>query len=113
VLIVLDAVHQEIPDTPPGSQPVYVAPPPPTTGDAEVATPAAQGAAAGTEADRLKAAYKASGDAQGHTFGEDAPHSKPPDFTKLPGTGTGPAAKPAAPATKDTAPASKRPGGGQ
>ena len=118
VLIVLDAVHQEIPNTPPGSQPVYVAPPPPTTGDAEVATPAAQGAAAGTEADRLKAAYKASGDAQGHTFGEDAPHSKPPDFTKVPGAGTGPAAKgPApptpAPANKGTAPEQKQPGGGQ
>ena len=116
VLIVLDAVHQEIPDTPPGSQPVYVAPP--VTGDAEVATPAAQGAAASTEADRLKAAYKASGDAQGHIFGEDAPHSKPPDFTKMPGAGTGPAPKapaPAspAPATKGTAPQQKWPGGGQ
>jgi rod shape-determining protein MreC len=117
VLIVLDAVHQDIPDTPPGSQPVYVAPPPPTTGDTEVAAPAAQGATAGTEADRLKAAYKAAGDAQNHTFGEDAPHSKPPDFTKLPGTG--PAAKGAAPlppapaATKDTAPEQKRPGGGR
>ena len=118
VLIVLDSVHQEIPDTPPGSQPVYVAPPPPATGDAEVSLPAAQGAAAGTEADRLKAAYKASGDAQGHTFGDDAPHSKPPDFTRLPGAGTGPPAKapaPAnpAPATKDTAPETKRPGGGR
>jgi rod shape-determining protein MreC len=113
VLIVLDSVHQEIPDTPPGRQPVYVAPPPPTTGDAETPTPAPQGVTAGTEADRLKAAYKASGDAQGHTFGEDAPHSKPPDFTKLPGAGMGPAAKAPAPATKDTAPEQKRPGGGQ
>ena len=109
VLIVLDSVHQEIPDTPPGSQPVYVAPPPPATGNAEIAAPAAPG----TEADRVKAAYKASGDAQGHTFGEDAPHSKPPDFTKLPGAGTGPPAKAPAPSTKDTAPAQKRPGGAQ
>jgi rod shape-determining protein MreC len=117
VLIVLDAVHQEIPDTPPGSQPVYVAPPA-TGGDTGIAAPAPQGAAAGTDADRLKAAYKSSGDAQGHTFGEDAPHSKPPDFTKLPGAGAGPAAKAPtlpnpAPAAKDTAPRQKRPGAGQ
>jgi len=120
VLIVLDSVHQEIPDTPPGNQPVYVAPAPPASGDAEIATPAAQGVAAGTDADRLKAAYKAAGDAQGHTFGEDAPHSKPPDFTKLAGPGaatksTAPANPPATKgtaATKSTAPP-VQPGGGQ
>jgi rod shape-determining protein MreC len=137
VLIVLDAVHQAIPDMPPGSQPVYVAPPPPASVQAEAASSAAAPAPAGTEADRVKAAYKASGDAQGHTFGEDGPHSKPPDFTKLPAAGANPAppatkgtvsgTKGTAPAAKGTAPAAKgtaapatdtgtnqkRPGGGQ
>jgi rod shape-determining protein MreC len=116
VLIVLDSVHQEIPDMPPGSQQVYVAPPPPAKGEAPAAAAGGQGAAAGTEADRLKAAYKAVGDAQNHTFGEDGPRSKPPDFTKLPMPGaTVKSTAPPVPAApkKDSAPLTKPPGGGQ
>ena len=91
VLILLDPVHQDIPATPVAGQPVYIAPPPPSaaagnTGTEAAATP--QTAPAGTEADKLRSVYKAAGDAQGHTFGEGLPGSKPPDFTKLPGQGT-------------------------
>jgi rod shape-determining protein MreC len=90
VLIILSGVHQEIPDTPPpGNQPVYIAPPPPGAG----ATPdtGATGATgnSGTAADKLRARYKAIGDAQNHVFGEGLPGSKPPNFNlALPSTGS-------------------------
>jgi rod shape-determining protein MreC len=91
VLIILESVHQLIPDTPPAHQPVYIAPAPPASAPA---TPEAGAAtqpagaqpspAAGTEADKLRQVYKSVGDAQNHTFGVGAPGSKPPDFTRLP-----------------------------
>jgi rod shape-determining protein MreC len=111
VLIILSGVHEEIPDTPPGNQPVYIAPAPPeaikssaaTDGNAApstVATGAATGATTGvtepsTEADRLRAHYKALGDAQNHVFGENLPGAKPPNFNLvLPPGGAKPAAAP-------------------
>jgi rod shape-determining protein MreC len=88
VLIILSGVHEEIPETPPGNQPVYVAPPPPEAvrssaaaqGTAAAAGDTAVAAAPSTEADRLRAHYKAVGDAQNHVFGEGLPGSKPPNF---------------------------------
>lgn len=99
VLILIQGVHQDIPDQPPVNQPVYIAPPPP----AEAQTAAAQPAPVGTEADKLRAEYKAIGDAQNHKFGEGTPGSKPPDFNlKLPppgqAAGNTAAAKPGVPA---------------
>jgi rod shape-determining protein MreC len=104
VLILVQGVHQEIPDAAPVSQPVYIAPAPPgasvsldgqppdaASPTASPAAPAASGASSGTEADRLRSIYKATGDAQKHTFGEGLPGAKPPDFTKLPPVGTVPA----------------------
>jgi len=101
MLIILSGVHQEIPDTPPGNQPVYIAPAPPdatkTTGaaDASGAPAAASGATApATEADRLRAHYKALGDAQNHVFGENLPGQKPPNFNlALPPAGAQPPVK--------------------
>lgn len=86
VLILVQGVHQEIPDTPPGYQPVYIAPPPPVGSEGKAAvTPAgAAGAVSGTEADRLRTQYRAIGDAQGHKFGEGLPGQKPPDFNRPP-----------------------------
>jgi rod shape-determining protein MreC len=85
VLIVVEGAHQAIPDTPPVSQPVYIAPAPPgspgaAAGQAVEPTPGATG----TEADRLRAIYKAAAEAQKHTFGEGGPGIKLPDFTRLP-----------------------------
>jgi rod shape-determining protein MreC len=97
VLIVLNGVHQEIPKTPPSNQPVYIAPPVAPTGSTDSGATGSTGATAGagTEADRLRARYKAIGDAQNHIFGEGLPGSKPPNFN-LPAGGstgaTGPAA---------------------
>jgi rod shape-determining protein MreC len=107
VLIILSGVHEEIPDTPPGNQPVYIAPAPPEAVKSSAATDGnaapptvATGAATGvtepsTEADRLRAHYKALGDAQNHVFGENLPGAKPPNFNLvLPPGGTKPAAAP-------------------
>jgi len=113
VLILVQGVHQAIPDTLPVSQPVYIAPAPPGANgtaegqppDAAAASAAAgaapPGASSGTEADKLRSIYKATGEAQKHTFGEGLPGTKPPDFTKLPPAGTAPASpNPAPPPVK-------------
>jgi len=103
VLIVVAGVHQEIPDKPPVTQPVYIAPPPPTVAanatQQDGAVPLAPG---GTEADKLRQQYKAIGDAQNHKFGEGEPGTLPPDFTKLGQASAAP--KPAPAATGPSAP---------
>ncbi len=75
VLILLEGIHQTIPDEHLTGQPVYIAPAPPGT-----EAPVEAGTSSGTEADKLRAHYKAVGDAQNHKFGEGLPGSKPPDF---------------------------------
>lgn len=114
VLIILSGVHEEIPTAPPGNQPVYIAPAPPeavkSPGAADGSAPPAEapGNAPSTEADRLRAHYKAVGDAQNHVFGEGLPGSKPPNFNlPLPPAGAKPAATP--PSAK---PPATPPGGG-
>ena len=81
VLIIVEGVHQEIPDTPPGFQPMYIAPPPP--GESNPAGTSVAPGTPGTEADRLHSAYKTLGEQQGHTFGDNSVGQKPPDFTKV------------------------------
>lgn len=83
VLILIEGVHQTIPTEQVAGQPIYIAPPAP--GSADTGAAVLQPNSAGTEADRLRARYKAIGDAQNHKFGEGIPGSKPPDFNaKLP-----------------------------
>jgi rod shape-determining protein MreC len=103
VLILLEGVHMEVPDTPPTGQPVYVGPAAPSAPavpgpNGEVLPPKPTGP--GTAADGLKSQYKASGDAQNHTFGVGEPGSKPPDFTKLGQPIPATPGKPAAPPPK-------------
>lgn len=85
VLILIDGVHQEIPKERLASQPVYIAP-----AEADDTQAAVQPAGT-TDADKLRAQYKAIGDAQGHKFGEGLPGSKPPDFNLKPAAGATPA----------------------
>ena len=85
VLILIETVHQTVPNEQTASQPIYIAPAPP---DAAAAAQPTQ-PVTGTEADRMRAQYKAIGDAQGHKFGEGAPGSKPPDFNLKPPAITG------------------------
>jgi len=101
VLIILDGVHQDIPDTPmAGLQPIYIAPPVPGESNNPAGSGAGPGAPA-TEADRLHSAYKNLGEQQGHTFGDNSVGQKPPDFTKV---GTPVVLPPAATPPKTTPP---------
>ncbi len=95
VLIMVQGVHQPIPELQPANTPVYLGPPPPSVSGQQPSEPAAP---AGTDADRLRKRYQQIGEAQGHKFGEGLPGSKPPDFNLKPQpAGTPPAA--AAPPT--------------
>jgi rod shape-determining protein MreC len=100
VLIVLEGVHQQIPEMPSANTPVRLQSPPPAD-SAPAATPTA--VAPGTDADRLRDRYKSLGAAQGHTFGEGLPGSKPPDFN-APLPAAAPAPKPTPPPTVPATP---------
>ena len=103
VLIILEGVHQEIPDVKTAATPIYLAPPPP---NAAAAAPAQTDAAGGqkanpglaTDADRMREHLKELGDAQGHKFGDNPPGTKPMDFNLQPAQK--PAPKPTPPAPK-------------
>ena len=89
VLIILEGVHQEIPDIKTAAAPIYLAPPPPTEG---AAAPPQTGATGGpnansglaTDADKMREHYKEIGDAQGHKFGDNPPGTKAVDFNLQP-----------------------------
>jgi rod shape-determining protein MreC len=83
VLIVLQGVHQEVPGGEIAS-PAYNILPAPTEAAAQTPEGAPQPGALATDADRLRAIYKDVGIAQKHTYGEGAPGTKPPDFSKIP-----------------------------
>jgi rod shape-determining protein MreC len=95
LLIILQGVHQEIPEAAPPNQPVYLTPsvPPVAQAPGEAGTqPPAGTPAVGTEADKVRTFYKAVGEAQNHTYGTGVPGSKAPDFNmKLPGANGTPA----------------------
>jgi rod shape-determining protein MreC len=106
LLIVLQGVHQQIPEGEMAAPGYKILPLPAD----EAATPDAPPADAGgpppflvTDADRLREQYKQAGQAQNHVFGEGLPGSKPPDFTKIPGL-RGAGSAPAAAAPKTTLP---------
>jgi len=95
VLIVLEGVHQAIPEVPPANAPVYLGTPPPAAPGEQAVQPAGP---PGTDADKLLQKYQRIGAAENHKFGEGAPGTKPPDFNiKLPppgAEGTGAASPP-------------------
>ena len=118
VLILVEGVHQAIPDTPPMNQSVFIGSPPPagTVKPPDNPGTSPPGAPAGTEADKLRTQYKDIGDAQGHKFGEGVPGSKPPDFNLRPGPVGTPAGKSAgaggrAPAPPPASKSAPPPGG--
>jgi rod shape-determining protein MreC len=81
VLIVLEGVHQAIPEVQSPNPPLYLGPPPPAPAGEQAAAPAGP---VGTDADRLLQKYKKIGEAENHKYGEGAPGSTPPDFNKVP-----------------------------
>ena len=88
VLIVLEGIHQAIPEVPPANAPIYLgAPPPQAPGEQQALQPAGP---VGTDADKLLQKYKQIGAAENHKFGEGGPGAKPPDFNiKVPPPGAG------------------------
>ena len=84
VLIVLEGVHQQIPDSDMATPGYKILASPPESA-AQATTPEANGTFLTTDADRLREQYKQAGAAQNHVFGEGVPGSKPPDFTKIQG----------------------------
>ncbi len=102
VLIVLDGVHQEIPETQIASPGYKLLPPPVPANPADPGSPA-QPSGPNTDADRLKEQYRQLGAEEKHVYGEGG-FDKPPDFTKLPPLRGGEAKKDAVAASK-TAPA--------
>jgi rod shape-determining protein MreC len=150
VLIITQGVHQPIPERYQPQAPSILLPPPPVLlppppaiqdplvsgqapappaesgsaleegTEAPVAQPPASSSDPLTDADLLEQRYRALGAAQGHTFGEGVPGSKPPDFNmgltpppSPPGLGgssrTAPLAAGSAPPAGTAAPASKAP----
>jgi len=131
VLVIVDPIHQEIPEAPAVDTAVFLAPdvprdvkpePAPTggsagpTGPAGAPAPVSQySARPSTQADKMMEQYRKIGASQNHTFGEGGPGSIPPDFNKpiegKPASGpSGPTGKPgAAAATAAPRPAAPRP----
>jgi rod shape-determining protein MreC len=120
VLVIMDPVHQEIPEAPLQDAPVFLAPDlkPDAVAPGEIAPQPR--ATAGTQADKLMDQYRKIGEAQKHTFGEGAPGTLPPNFNlKVPGVNApavpgsaaaGTAAPPAAsPVPRPAAPARPAP----
>jgi rod shape-determining protein MreC len=84
VLIVMEGVHQPIPEAATAAADVHLQPPPPAEGVTTVPQNAAGEPVMTTEADRLRSRYKKIGEAQAHKFGENLPGTKPPDFNMTP-----------------------------
>jgi rod shape-determining protein MreC len=102
LLIVLEGVHQQIPEQQAAASPAIHLTPPPSDAEPGVAPTQKTG---GTEADRLRDRYKALGEAQSYKFGEAGPGSKPPNFNLPLGTSaTPPAPKKAQPAARPVEP---------
>ena len=122
VLIILEGVHEEIPDIKTVTAgPMYLAPAPPPGPGSNQAMPGgpATGAAGTgntvrieTDADRIHKRYKEIGEAENHKFGEGPPGSKPPDFN-VQVTADGRVVPPGSSATQKSAPGTTTPKSGE
>jgi len=91
VLVVLEGVHQAIPENELPAPGIHMMPLPPEVAQAPKASQTILG---NTAADRLRTAYQEVGEQQGHHFGEGLPGSTPPNFNLkvTPGAKPNPAA---------------------
>jgi rod shape-determining protein MreC len=97
VLVILDPVHQAIPEAPAADTPVFLAP------DVKPSEESRQFGTALTTADKMMDQYKKLGEAQKHVFGEGVPGSPAPNFNlKVPGVNA--PAQPAGPTGPTAAP---------
>ncbi|HWF11429.1 MAG TPA: rod shape-determining protein MreC [Bryobacteraceae bacterium] len=91
VLVIVDPVHQPIPEAPAEDAPEFLAP------DVNASDAPPQTGPGLTAADKLRDQYMKIGDAQKHVFGEGAPGTPPPNFNlKVPGVNAPAAPAPAA-----------------
>ncbi len=106
VLVVLRGVHQPVPAPGVPASGVPLLPPAPAPEETgEPGAPAPLSPRMTTDADRLLETYKAIGSAQGHTFGEGLPGSRPPDFNfEHPSSQPGSVPEPVAEAASSSAP---------
>jgi len=112
VLIVLEGVHQSIPDHKAEvAGEVKILPPPPSDGTAANSPSNDLKASLQTEADRLRDRYKKIGELENHKFGEGLPGSKPPDFTINPDQAAKPAAGVTVPAGQSSQTGTAKPSG--
>lgn len=113
VLVILEGVHQPIPEGQAPASAVHLQAPAPD----ESAPPEPGTSALSTDADRMRQRYQRIGAAENHTFGQGLPGSKPPDFNldpdaaaararaaATPSATPGAAAKPAATASPTPTP---------
>jgi rod shape-determining protein MreC len=104
VLVILEGIHQPIPEPQIENSQIYLQPPPSAS---EPAPEGLEGTSslpfAGTDADRLRQRYQRIGEAQGHTFGQGLPGSRPPNFN------LNPDAPPARPGAAPAVPAAPKP----
>jgi rod shape-determining protein MreC len=103
VLIVVQGVHQEVPEAAAPSPAVYIGPDPPAEQKQTTGGDAKQSLV--TDADKLRERYREVGDAQNHKFGEGLPGSTPPNFN----LGGRPAVKQEMPAPDSTGQESPKP----
>jgi len=104
VLVIIDPVHQEIPEASASDTAVFLAPDVKPDGS----QPSDISPHAGTQADQLLDQYKKLGEAQKHEFGEGGPGTPPPNFNiKVPGVNAPTAGPAPAPAI---APPAEKPG---
>ncbi len=110
VLVILEGSHQPIPEPQVANSEIHLQPPP-----AEEAAPAGLDTSssqpgAGTDADRLRQRYQRIGEAQGHTFGQGLPGSKPPNFNLNPENAPAAQPTPAVPAAPKPETGTAKPG---
>ena len=106
VLVVLEGIHQEIPDAQaiPSTE-MYILPAPPGDKSPHAPTTDQPGSNLTTDADRLRERYKSIGAAQGHKFGEGLPGARPANFNLNPDEVKPPAVKPPAAGAPASVPA--------
>lgn len=123
VLVVLEGVHQPIPDPTTANPEIHLQAPPAAETTANPAGDQTGKPALTTDADQVLTRYRKIGEAENHVYGVGLPGSKPPDFNIDPATvkkapqatstattdKAGTAAKPVAPANTSTTQTTKRP----
>jgi len=82
VLVVIEGVHQPLPDDPPDAQParVMLQLPEETLSESTGNEMPVEGGSLPTDADRVMDYYRRVGEVQGHEYGTGLPGSAPPDF---------------------------------